>query len=41
MPANVDMLVCMKLYNQAATEVTSDTGQGILSLDNFVDMDKE
>ena len=41
MPASVDMLVCMKLYNQAATEVTSDQGQGILSLDDFAEMDKE
>jgi hypothetical protein len=41
MPANVDMLVRMKLSNQAATEVTSAQGQGIASLDNFSKMDKE
>jgi hypothetical protein len=41
MPANVDMLVRMKLSNQAATEVTSAQGQGIASLDNFAKMDKE
>ena len=41
MPANVDMLVCMKLSNQAATEVTSAQGQGIKSLDNFAEMDKD
>ena len=41
MPANVDMLVRMKLSQAAATEVTSATGQGISSLDNFAEMDKE
>ena len=41
MPPNVDMLVWMKLSNQAAAEVTSASGQGISSLDNFAEMDKE
>ena len=41
MPPNDDMLVQMKLSNQAATEVTSAQGQGILSLDDFAKMDKE
>ena len=41
MPQNVDMLVWMKLSNQAATEVTSAQGQGISSLDNFAKMDKD
>ena len=41
MPPNVDMLIRMKLSNQAATEVTSAQGQGILSLENFAKMDKD
>ena len=41
MPPNVDMLVRMKQSNQAVTEVTSAQGQGISSLDNFADMDKD
>ena len=41
MPPNDDMLVRMKLSNQAATEVTSAQGQGISSLDNFAEMDKD
>ncbi len=41
MPMNLDMLVWMKLSNQAAVEVTLAHGQGILSLDNFSEMDKD
>ena len=41
MPPNNDMLVRMKLPNQAATEATSAQGQGISSLDDFAEMDKE
>ena len=41
MPPNVDMLVWMKLSNQAATEVTSAQGQDISSLDDFAEMDKD
>ena len=41
MPANVDMLVRMKLLNAAAVEVTSAMGQGISTLVEFAEMDKE
>ena len=41
MPANVDMLVRMKLSNEAAVEVTSNAGQGLSSIDDFAEMDKE
>ena len=41
MPPNVDVFVRMKLSNQAAAQVTSGQWQGILSLDNFAEMDKE
>ena len=41
MPPNVDMLVRMKLSNQAATEATSAQVQGILSIDDFAEMDKD
>ena len=41
MHQNVDMLVRMNLSNQAATEVTSAQGQGISSLDDFAEMDKD
>ena len=38
---NVGMIVWMELSNQAAAEVTSASGQGISSLENFSKMDKE
>jgi hypothetical protein len=41
MPTNLDMLVWMKLSNQAAVEVTLARGQGILSLDSFSEMYKD
>ena len=41
MPPNDDMLVWMTLSTQASTEVTSAQEQGILSLDDFAEMDKD
>ena len=41
MPANVDMLVRMKLSDEAAAEVTSNAGQGLSSIDDFAEMDKD
>ena len=41
MPPNNNMLVQMKLSNQAATEVTCAQGQGILSLEIFAKIDKD
>ena len=41
MPPNVDMLIQMKLSNQAATKITNVQGQGISPLDNFSEMDKD
>ena len=43
MPSNDDMLVRMKLPNQATTEahLSSAQGQGILSIDNFAEMEKD
>ena len=41
MPPKDDMLVWMKLPNQATTEATSAQGQGILSIDKFAEMGKD
>ena len=37
----IAMLTCMKLSADAAAEITSATGQGILTIVNFSEMDKE
>ena len=41
MAAVIAMLTCMKLSAEAASEITSATGQGISTIVDFSEMDKE